>query len=118
MLADGSESAVRALKPRSTEEIDEIVQKIIAHNLNSGQLDECDLTISDLRQIRNAFVDILQGVHHPRIKYPEPASAEDNQKQLEQPEPAEQESLDSPIPKSSDTPSQTPPAVTPRIATE
>lgn len=118
MLADGSESAVRALKPRSTEEIDEIVQKIIAHNLNSGQLDECDLTISDLRQIRNAFVDILQGVHHPRIKYPEPASAEDNQKQLEQPEPAEQESVDSPIPKSSDTPSQTPPAVTPRVATE
>ncbi|MCB0179825.1 MAG: HDIG domain-containing protein, partial [Anaerolineae bacterium] len=48
MLADGSESAVRALKPRSTEEIEEIVQKIIAHHLNSGQLDECDLTIADL----------------------------------------------------------------------
>lgn len=77
MLADGSESAVRALKPRSADEIDEIVQKIIAHNLNSGQLDECDLTISDLRAIRSAFVDILQGVHHPRIKYPEQAKTEE-----------------------------------------
>lgn len=76
MLADGSESAVRALKPRSADEIDEIVQKIIAHNLNSGQLDECDLTISDLRSIRSAFVDILQGVHHPRVKYPEQVEAE------------------------------------------
>lgn len=87
MLADGSESAVRALKPRSTQEIDEIVQKIIAHHLNSGQLDECDLTISDLRKIRSAFVDILQGVHHPRIKYPEQAQAKeetaDNQEATE-----------------------------------
>jgi hypothetical protein len=76
MLADGSESAVRALKPRSAEEIDEIVQKIIAHHLNSGQLDDCNLTISDLHKIRMAFVDILQGIHHPRIKYPEQVKAE------------------------------------------
>ena len=76
MLADVSESTVRALKPRSTEEIDEIVQKVIAHHLDAGQLDECELTISDLRKIRTAFVDILQGVHHPRIKYPEQIKAE------------------------------------------
>ena len=76
LLADGSESAVRALKPNSAEEIDEIVQKIIAHHLSSGQLDECDLTIADLHKIRIAFVDILQGVHHPRIKYPEPVKSE------------------------------------------
>lgn len=71
MLADVSESTVRALKPNSAEEIDEIVQKVIADKLNTGQLDECDLTIADLHHIRTAFVDILQGVHHPRIKYPE-----------------------------------------------
>lgn len=71
MLADVSESTVRALKPGSAEEIDEIVQKVIADKLNTGQLDECELTVADLFQIRTAFVDILQGVHHPRIKYPE-----------------------------------------------
>jgi putative nucleotidyltransferase with HDIG domain len=99
MLADGSESAVRALKPRSAEEIDEIVQKIIAHHLGSGQLDECNLSISDLYKIRMAFVDILQGVHHPRIKYPEEIEAEaqketaevnrevDNQQETVTPEP-------------------------------
>ena len=81
MLADVSETTVRALKPNSAEEIDEIVRKSIAHHLESGQLDESDLTISDLRKIRTAFVDILQGVHHPRIKYPgqeesEPDAAE------------------------------------------
>lgn len=71
MLADVSESTVRALKPSSAEEIDEIVHKVIADKLNTGQLDECELTVADLYQIRTAFVDILQGVHHPRIKYPE-----------------------------------------------
>jgi hypothetical protein len=75
MLADVSESTVRALKPSSAEEIDEIVQKVIADKLATGQLDECELTISDLYHIRTAFVDILQGVHHPRIKYPEQIKA-------------------------------------------
>ncbi|MCB9102936.1 MAG: HDIG domain-containing protein [Anaerolineales bacterium] len=118
MLADGSESAVRALKPRSTEEIEEIVQKIIAHHLNSGQLDECDLTIADLRQIRTAFVDILQGVHHPRIKYPEQIKAEEEARQTEERQAAEPEPADVALPKSSDSPGKTPPTVTPRVATE
>jgi putative nucleotidyltransferase with HDIG domain len=81
MLADVSETTVRALKPRSAAEIDEIVQKAIAHHLDTGQLDECDLTIADLHKIRSAFVDILQGVHHPRIKYPEQVKEEAEKKQ-------------------------------------
>ena len=76
MLADVSESTVRALKPSSAEEIDEIVQKVISDKLNSGELDDCELTISDLHMVRTAFVDILQCVHHPRIKYPEQIKAE------------------------------------------
>ncbi|MEW5959866.1 MAG: HDIG domain-containing metalloprotein, partial [Chloroflexota bacterium] len=93
MLADVSESTVRALKPGLAEEIDEIVQKVIADKLNSGELDECALTISDLHKIRTAFVDILQGVHHPRIKYPEQIKAEARPAAAAQPaapEPAEE----------------------------
>lgn len=105
MLADGSESAVRALKPRSTEEIDELVQKIISHHLSSGQLDECSLTISDLYKIRMAFVDILQGVHHPRIKYPEEVKAE-------APQEMEREAADQ-----SETPEAAPGKAAPTLAT-
>jgi len=79
MLADVSETTVRALKPSSSEEIDNIVSQAIADKLNTGQLNECDLTIADLYTIRTAFVDILQGVHHPRIKYPGQKSAEDSE---------------------------------------
>jgi putative nucleotidyltransferase with HDIG domain len=76
MLADVSETTVRALKPNSPEEIDDIVYQAISDKLNTGQLNECDLTIADLYTIRTAFVDILQGVHHPRIKYPDQAKTD------------------------------------------
>jgi hypothetical protein len=99
MLADISETTVRALKPTSAEEIDEIVRKSITHHLESGQLDECDLTIADLRKVRAAFVDILQGVHHPRIKYPSEDKEEEETSQLPiaQPEPTKSSKKPAPV---------------------
>ena len=71
MLADASEAAVRAINPASVEEIRQIVQGLVVDRLTSGELDDCNLTMAELREIRNAFVQMLQGVFHPRIKYPE-----------------------------------------------
>lgn len=76
MLADSCEAAVRAAHPASGEEIGKVVRRIINEKLTSGELDECDLTARDLDQIRGAFVEMLQGVFHPRIKYPEEVSKE------------------------------------------
>jgi putative nucleotidyltransferase with HDIG domain len=70
LLADSCEAAVRAAHPNSVEEIDKIVHRIINEKLAGGDLDECDLTTRDLDQIRKAFVEMLHGVFHPRIKYP------------------------------------------------
>jgi putative nucleotidyltransferase with HDIG domain len=97
MLADVSESTVRALKPGSAEEIDEIVYKVISDKLDTGQLDECELSVADLHQIRSAFVDILQGVHHPRIKYPE-------QIKLEAQKATDQAERETPTPETSSVP--------------
>jgi putative nucleotidyltransferase with HDIG domain len=71
MLADGCEAAVRAEHPDSLEGIEELIRKIIDSKMLDRQLDECDLTLRDLDEIRSAFVSILQGVFHPRVKYPE-----------------------------------------------
>ncbi len=98
MLSDVSESTVRALKPGSAAEIDEIVRKSIAHHLENGQLDECDLTIADLHQVRTAFVDILQGVHHPRIKYP--SQEKEEAEETEQVSEADTKQPDKPIAQS------------------
>jgi len=76
MLADGCESAVRSARPTSAEEIDKLVRKVINDRLLRGELDDSDLTLRDLDKIREAFTSILQGVFHPRIKYPEGALKE------------------------------------------
>ena len=75
MLADGAEATVRSRRPASVEELEQIVAESIQGRLLSGQLDECPLTLADLAAIRRAFVDVLRGLHHPRVAYPgEPAA--------------------------------------------
>ena len=51
--------------------MERIVRKITNDRLVSGQLDDCDVTLHDLEKIRGAFIDVLQGVFHPRLQYPE-----------------------------------------------
>jgi hypothetical protein len=72
MLADGCEARVRSAEPSSVEQIEEIIADTIKSRLDSGQLDESDLTLRDLKEIQAAFVSVLKGVFHPRVKYPEP----------------------------------------------
>lgn len=69
MIADAVESAVRAAKNPSNEEIDAIIQKIIKERLNDGQLEDSPLTLKDLKTIADTFSRMLRGMHHKRIKY-------------------------------------------------
>jgi putative nucleotidyltransferase with HDIG domain len=71
MLADEAEAASRANRPRSVEEIEELVDALIRTRVEEGQLDASDLTLRDLQTVRDTFVNVLQGIYHPRIKYPE-----------------------------------------------
>ena len=71
MLADGCETTVRASMIRSPETIRDIVNRIIDERVSTGQLSECELTLHDLDCTRKAFIDVLNGVYHPRIEYPE-----------------------------------------------
>ena len=69
MIADAVESAVRAAKNPSNEEIDAIIEKIIKERLNDGQLEDSPLTLKDLKTIAETFSRMLRGMHHKRIKY-------------------------------------------------
>ncbi len=72
MLADSCEARVRSAQAKSPEEVGQIVRETIKAKLDEGELDQSDLTLRDLDTIRQAFLDVLQGVFHPRIQYPEP----------------------------------------------
>jgi hypothetical protein len=47
------------------------VKEIIQKNLESGQLEECDLTLKDLDKIGDSFSRILTGMFHSRVEYPD-----------------------------------------------
>jgi hypothetical protein len=76
MLADSTEAMVRSSEDRSGERIDAIVEEVLAERLAEGELDECELTLRDLRTIAESFKQTLRGVYHPRIAYPEPTDEE------------------------------------------
>ncbi|MGB1287681.1 MAG: hypothetical protein ACPG7F_14175, partial [Aggregatilineales bacterium] len=46
-----------------------LISKIFEDKQKKGQLAQSGLTLNDLADIRNVFVDILQGIFHPRINY-------------------------------------------------
>ena len=70
MLADGAEATARSKRPASLEELERTVADSIQSRLLAGQLDECPLTTADLAAVKRAFVDVLRGLHHPRVNYP------------------------------------------------
>ncbi|HHW21978.1 MAG TPA: HDIG domain-containing protein [Clostridiaceae bacterium] len=71
MLADSVEAAVRSMPEKTPGKTEGLVRKIIKDKLDDGQLDRCDLTLKDLSIIADSFVQVLSGVYHERIEYPE-----------------------------------------------
>ena len=85
MLADAVESAVRAMKGATSEEIENIIDKIIVERLNDGQLADSPLTLKDLKVIALTFSRILRGMQHNRIKYQENIAEEFAKNKIEMP---------------------------------
>ena len=76
LLADCVEAASRTLADPTPARIQGMVQKIINSIFIDGQLDECELTLKNLHEIAKSFNQILAGIYHQRIDYPEPAYKE------------------------------------------
>ena len=71
MLADGVEASVRSLDEKDEESIRAMVDRIVDGRVEDGQLDDADLTLKNIAQIKDAFVGQLLGMYHSRIKYPD-----------------------------------------------
>ena len=71
MLADTIEASTRAMEDPTLNKLEEKIDEVIKKRFTEGELDECDLTLKDLTKIKIAFLKILVGIHHQRIKYPE-----------------------------------------------
>ncbi len=73
MLADIVEATTRSMQDKLGKEIqiEDVVRKSVKQKLEEGQLDECQLYISDMEKIIESFTKMLNGMYHQRIAYPE-----------------------------------------------
>ena len=70
LLADAVEATARTLRHPSASTIDQLVDRIISEKLEDGQLDECELTFSDITRIKKVFTKTLINAYHVRVEYP------------------------------------------------
>ncbi len=69
-LADCVESASRSLKKPTPQKIRNLVNDIVMARVNSGQLDDSQLTLGDIKKASECFSSTLRSMMHTRIDYP------------------------------------------------
>jgi putative nucleotidyltransferase with HDIG domain len=73
MLADITEAAIRSknFNKNNHDRIEGFVRGLVKDKLIENQLDQSNLTLSDLDTIVKSFVKVLTGIYHQRVEYPE-----------------------------------------------
>ncbi len=69
-LADAVEAASRSMEKTTPANIEGLVNDIVAMRIEDGQLDESDLTLSEIAKIKRSFVFSLANMLHGRTPYP------------------------------------------------
>jgi putative nucleotidyltransferase with HDIG domain len=70
MMADSVEAASRTLTNPTPAQIQGMINRLVDAILNDNQFDECDITLRDIRLVKETFFKILTGIYHRRIDYP------------------------------------------------
>jgi hypothetical protein len=70
LLADAVEAAARTLETPSPGKIQAMIDRIFTDALEDGQLDDSELTFSELDKVASAFLWVLTNMYHHRIDYP------------------------------------------------
>src|SRR3984893_5876272 len=69
-LADIVESASRSLEKPTPQKVEQLVSELIEERIADRQLDDCDLTLGEIRMIKDRFKFTLMTMLHTRIAYP------------------------------------------------
>lgn len=80
LLADCIEASSRAMKDPNYQKLENLIDKMIDDRVNEGQLSKTPLTFQDLRIIKETFLNILVGIYHSRVEYPDDEKEEETEK--------------------------------------
>ncbi len=71
MIADSLEAASKSLKNPTGQDIDKLVDGIIAGKIAHGQLEETQLSFQELEICKSTFKNLLRSINHVRVEYPD-----------------------------------------------
>ena len=71
MMSDAVEASTRSIPEKTEQNLSEMIDKVIGHQLSTGQYDNAEITMKEINTIREAFKRFIRGVYHVRISYPE-----------------------------------------------
>jgi len=71
MLADIVEASSRTLSDPTPTRLRQHISEVIKQVYSSGQLDESELTFKDLDILADSFQQVLRGIYHHRVSYPD-----------------------------------------------
>jgi len=74
-LADSVEAVTRSLAEPTASRIESVVNEVVMDKLLDHQLDECPLTLGDLKLVQESMTRVLTGIYHGRVKYPQKLQA-------------------------------------------
>ncbi len=70
MLADGTEARARAEVPKNEDDLRSLIDTVFNFYDQNHQLEDTNLTLNELKQVKQSFFKTLMGSYHPRVKYP------------------------------------------------
>ncbi|REJ82183.1 MAG: HDIG domain-containing protein [Acidobacteria bacterium] len=70
LCADAIEAASRTIQNPSSTSIRALIDRLVGEAMQEGQLDESNLTLTDIRLASEAFSKVLQRIYHKRVDYP------------------------------------------------
>ena len=70
LLADAVEAAARTIEQPNPTRLQSMIKRIFDDALEDGQLDDSELTFSELDKVASAFLWVLTNMYHHRIDYP------------------------------------------------
>jgi membrane-associated HD superfamily phosphohydrolase len=74
-IADSVEAVTRSLAEPTPARIENVVHEVVMDKLLDHQLDECPLTLGDLKLVQESMTRVLTGIYHGRVKYPQKLEA-------------------------------------------
>ncbi|MGX7091585.1 HD family phosphohydrolase [Hutsoniella sourekii] len=70
MIADSVEAASRSLKSYTNESILNLIESIIQDKLDDDQFSDCQLTVNELKIVKESLFENVVAMFHTRVEYP------------------------------------------------